>query len=94
MIKNIYFNVVEKIAKELNLPCDKHNPHSWMGNHPYERYVTFNHKVLFLIFESNGKYRIEAGLDMDFEVFKILFGEMEKFIHKVKKEVAKGRKGE
>ena len=84
MIKNKYFKIVEEVAKELKLPCDKHNPHTWMNPHKRERYVTFCHKVLFLVFNSNGTYNIEAGCDMEFETFNIFYEEMKKFIKKVK----------
>ncbi len=84
MVKNIYFKIVEETAKELELSCDKHHPHFWHSTHPQERYITFEHKVLFLIFTPDGKYRIEAGLDMPFEDFKKSFMGMESFIQKVK----------
>jgi len=84
MIKNKYFKVVEEIAKELDLPCNKHNPHGWTVPHSQTRFVTFYHKVLFLKFKSNGTYHIESCCDMDFETFNTLFNEMKKFIKKVK----------
>ena len=89
MTKNEYFNAVEKIAKEMELPCNKHNPHFWISNHPHKRYVTFYHKILFLVFKPNGKYRIEASMDMDYEIFNTLFKEMKKFIRKVKEDISK-----
>ncbi len=85
MSKNIYFNIVEKIANDLNLPVSKHNPHSWTSPHRQVRYVTFCHKALFLKFYRDGTYYIEAGCDMDFETFNTLFDEMKKFIRLVKK---------
>lgn len=83
-MENKYFNAIEKVAKELDLPCNKHNPHSWISPHSQARYVTFYHKILFLKFNPNGIYNIEACCDMDFETFNTLFNEMKKFINKVK----------
>ena len=86
-MKNKYFIAIEKIAKEMDLPCSKHHPHSWFSPHRQERYVTFYHKVLFIRFDVKGRYYFDAGCDFEWEEFNELFRQMRSFIRKYKREV-------